>query len=186
MSLTASAKVRKRLLPPFEDVDLGLLGDERTVQRFKALGALLAAHDHQSTLAPLVLDEQASEPSPFLAETRELVPGNPLSLDLLGQAVHLALSKATKVSPVACPQVKQLTEARSTQPILVEMRFEDDPLDLGQQLVRDPLRRAETLDELLRQVLDTRCVVIEGGFGGRSDSEAPPSPQARATLLPAR
>jgi hypothetical protein len=61
---------------------------------------------------------------------------------------------------VACPQFEKFTEARCAQPFLKGVRFEDDPFYLREQLVRDPLGRAETFDELLREVLNPRRVDI--------------------------
>ena len=61
--------------------------------------------------------------------------------------------------------LQQLCEVQRAIPIMIGMGFEDDALDFPQQLVGHAVRRAQILDELLRQVLHTRITHRSIGVG---------------------
>jgi hypothetical protein len=72
-----------------------------------------------------------------------------------GECILVAPAKRT----TACrAKIEEFTKGRGAHPLFSGVSLVNDPLDLGEQLVRNAFRGAEAVDELLREILHPRRV----------------------------
>jgi hypothetical protein len=143
------------LLTTRDCVELHLSRVDRRGDLAPARGPLLAAtHDQASSCVLVALDRLGGGfvLSAQTLQLRVLVAFLGELPNCLGDCLPAAFPRLTRLGGSGG---QELLERRRTEPILKRMRVIDHAVDLLEQLVGDPaVRRAQVLDELLREVLD--------------------------------